>query len=185
MTRARLNALLLVMLAVGTALWWHFRERVVDAPEPPQRSDYVLRDFELTTLDEDGKESFTVRGPYLQRDVGGKSLSLVRPRFTFPAAGGGRWNARSDTAWVSPDADEVHLIDKVRMQGPPSAKRSGSRFDTERLVVRPDDETASTDHAVTVTQDDSILRGTGLRANMATKRFQLNQVNSRYAPRRP
>ena len=187
MTRTGLNTLLLVSALVlsGVAVWqWQLRQ--VPPQEAPQRSDYILRDYELTTLDSTGKESFTVIGPYLQRDVGGRSLSLVQPRFSFPDSEAGRWQARSDSAWVSPGADEVHLLDQVRMVGPPSPAGLSTRFETERLTVLPDAEQALTDERVTVTQGDSILAGTGLRADMKAKRFQLlNDVKGRYAPRRP
>lgn len=188
MNRAALNTvlLLLAMVLVTVAYWQWQRRQVPDVP-PPQRSDYILRQFELTTLGEDGKESFTVRGPYLQRDVGGRSISLVQPRFSFPDADGvGRWQARSDAAWVSPKADQVHLMRQVEMVGPPSPAGISTRFETPRLVVFPDANRAASEQRVTVTQGDSILAGTGLRADMQAKRFQLlNEVTVRHAPRSP
>jgi lipopolysaccharide export system protein LptC len=187
MSRSSLNAVLLVSaLVLGSLAIWQWRLRQVPPREAPQRSDYVLRDYELITLDSEGLESFTVVGPYLQRDVGGRSLSLVQPRFSFPDSEQGRWQARSDSAWISPGADEVHLLDQVRMVGPPSPAGVSARFETQRLVVLPDAEQARTDERVTVTQGDSILAGSGLRADMKAKRFLLlNDVKGRYAPRRP
>lgn len=188
MSRAALNAGLLVLaIALSVVAYWQWQLRQVPPAEAPQRSDYILRDFELTTLGDDGKESFTVRGPYLQRDVGGRSLSLVQPRFSFPDADGvRRWQARSDVAWVSPKAEQVHLMRKVEMVGPAGPAGAGTRFDTERLVVFPKTDRASTDDRVTVTLPDSILAGTGLRVDMQAKRFQLlNDVKGRYAPRSP
>jgi lipopolysaccharide export system protein LptC len=187
MTRRGLNvALALLAVVLGSLAVWQWRLRQVPPADPPQRSDYILRDFELTTLDKDGRESFTVVGPYLQRDVGGRSLSLVQPRFSFPDRDAGRWQARSDTAWVSPGADEVHLLDRVQMVGPPGETGLSTRFETKKPVVLPDVDQARTDDRVTVTQGDSILAGTGLLADMKAKRFQLqNDVKGRYAPRRP
>lgn len=188
MNRAALNVLLLVLAVtlVGVAYWqWLLRQ--VPPVEAPQRSDYILRDFELTTLGADGAEAFTVRGPYLQRDVGGRSISLVQPRFSFPDADGvGRWQARSDVAWVSPKADQVHLMRKVEMVGPPSPAGISTRLDTERLVVFPDADRAASEQLVTVTQGASIYSGTGLRVDMRAKRVQLlNEVKLRHAPRSP
>lgn len=175
-----LLALVLVSLAV-----WQWSQRRQPPAEVPQRSDYILREYELTTLDKEGRESFTVRGPYLQRDVGGKSLSLVEPRFSFPASQGGRWQARSEAAWVSPGADEVHLLRQVEMVGPPSETGDRVRFATERLRVLPDVDRADAAGQVTVTHGDSILVGTGLDVDMPAKRFQLlNDVKGHYAPRR-
>lgn len=185
MNRAVLNGVLLVLATVLVSLAvWQWNQQRKPPVLPPVRSDYVLREFELTLLDREGGESFTVRGPYLQRDVGGKSLSLVQPRFGFPGADGGRWQARSDSAWVSPDADQVQLINQVEMVGPPTPAGLRTRFDTERLVIHPELDTARSDEKVTVTQGDSILTGTGLRADMKAKRFQLlTDVKGRYAPR--
>lgn len=186
MSRAWLNGVLglLALVLVSLAVWQWSQRRVPPAPLP-ERSDYILRDYELTTLDQDGRESFTVRGPYLQRDIGGKSLSLVQPRFSFPASQGGRWQARSEAAWVSPDADQVHLLRRVEMVGPPSEAGQRVRFATERLRVLPDLDQADTAGQVTVTHGDSILVGTGLAVDMQAKRFQLlNDVKGHYAPRR-
>lgn len=186
MNRTALNLGLLVSaIVLGTIAIWQLRRVEAPVAAAQDRSDYVLRDFELVTLHDDGTESFTVHGPYLQRDVGGRSLSLVQPRFSFPHADGGRWNARSEAAWVSPGAEEIHLVRDVRLVGPPSADGSApSKMETARLVVLPDAEQARSDDLVTVTQGESILAGTGLRADMKTKRFQLlSQVKGRYEPR--
>lgn len=185
MNRVLLN---LVLLVAATALVslavWQLRTGPSAPVAAPDRSEYVLRDFELTTLDDAGAESFTVRGPYLQRDVGGRSLSIVRPRFSFPHEEGGRWVATSEAAWVSPGADEVHLLRSVRVASPPSATGVVGTLETESLVVLPDADQARSDRRVTVTQGDSILAGTGLRADLKAKRFELlNEVKGRYVPR--
>lgn len=184
MSRTALNLVLALAAAglVGLVAWELARRRAPD-PVADQRSDYVLRDFELVALDDGGKESFTVTGPHLQRDPAGRSLTLDQPRFSFPGRAG-RWNARSDSAWVSPGADEVHLRDGVRLVGPPTASGLQTAFSTPQLVVYPDTERAATDEAVTITQGDSILAGTGLAVDMRARRFQLlSDVKGRYAPR--
>lgn len=185
MNRTALNLVLMVAFVAGVWLLWRLRGDEEVVATPVQRSDYVLRDFELIALDEEGAESFTAQGPYLQRDVGGESLSMVQPRFTFPAAGGdGSWNARADNAWVSPGATEVHLLHDVSIVGPAGSSGTPLRVDTERLLVLPDEDALRSDHRVTITQGDSILAGTGLRGDMKAKRFELlDQVNARYVPR--
>ncbi|GAB2496256.1 LPS export ABC transporter periplasmic protein LptC [Arenimonas alkanexedens] len=186
MSRAWLNGVLAVLAVVLVSVAvWQWNQRQVAPVEAAQRSDYILKDFELTTLDQEGRESFTVRGPYMQRDVGGKSLSLVEPRFSFPGADGGRWNASAEAAWVSPDADQVHLLRQVKMISPVTPAGLRTRFATERLRVLPDIDRADTAEKVTITHGDSILVGTGLDVDMSAKRFQLlNDVKGHYAPRR-
>jgi len=183
-SRTRLNialgaaALVLVSLAA-----WQLLRRPPPAPVA-DRSEYVLRDYELVVLDDAGAEAFTVTGPHLFREPGARSLLLEQPRFAFPS-GQGRWTARSETAWVSPGADEVQLRDRVEMTGPANPSGLRTRFATERLSVFPKEERAATDQRVTVAQGDSILEGLGLAVDMQAKRFQLqNDVKGRYAPRR-
>jgi lipopolysaccharide export system protein LptC len=178
-------ASLLVLAAIGaTALW---KLRPGDAPPPASlaRSDYVLENFELTSLDAEGKESFSVQAPHLERDPGGKSLTMRLPKFSFPDDKGGRWLASSNTAWVAEKGVEVRLLQQVEMLGPPSPSGERTRFSTARLQVFPKQDLALSEDPVTISRADSILRGTGLRADMKAHRVQLlANVKGRYAPPR-
>jgi len=185
MNRIRANGLLLLGVGLAGLVVWQLRPRPpLPGPVPP-RSDYVLRNFELVSLDEQGREAFTVQAPYLERDPGGKSLSLRQPRFSFPDQGGdGRWLAGAESAWVAEKGVEVRLIDKVQMIGPPSESGVRTRIATEHLQVFPKQNLARSDDAVTIRRADSILSGTGLRADMSAHRIQLlADVKGRYAPR--
>ena len=52
MTRRGLNILLAISaVALGSVAVWQWRLRQVPPVEAPQRSDYILRDYELTNLD--------------------------------------------------------------------------------------------------------------------------------------
>lgn len=183
MKRQALNAVLLVLaVGLGSYAAWQWQRDRVPQPEPAQRSDYVLREFELTALDDRGEESFTLRSPYLERDRDGKSLTIDRPRFGFPSDSG-RWQVRSDEAWVSPKATEVKLLGGVSMVGPTEASGLRTRFTTDTLSIFPNDQRASTDDRVNIAQGESDIAGIGLRVDLAAKRFQLlNDVKGHYAP---
>lgn len=184
MSRSALNAILLVLaVGLGSYAVWQWRKNQLPPPEPVQRSDYVLREFELTALNDQGTEAFTVVSPYLERDPNGKSLDIRQPRFSFPGEDGS-WQARSDTAWVSPKAQEVQLRGDVRLVGPPSESGQRIDFSTDGLSVFPDEQRASTDDRVNIKRGESRYAGTGLRVDMTAKRFQLLQdTKGRYAPR--
>lgn len=186
MRQRRLPAVVLLTVAVvaGFVYW-----KMLPGPEPHKvdttTSDYTLENFELTTLSETGQESFSVEAPYLERDPQGKSLTMRLPRFSFPQSDGGRWLATADRAWVAEKGVEVRLIDKVEMTGPPTPRGERARFRTAQLNIFPKKNLATSADPVTITRSDSILQGTGLRADMHAHRIQLlADVKGRYAPPR-
>lgn len=187
MKRRRLIAASLLAVAVlaGLAVW-ELRPKPQARAASASRSDYILENFELTSLDEDGLESFSVKSPHLERDPNGKSLTMQLPQFSFPDEDGGRWLATSNRAWIAEKGVEVRLIDQVEMLGPPSPLGERTRFSTARLQIFPKQDLAVSQDQVTIRRADSILRGTGLRADMQSHHIQLlANVKGRYAPRRP
>lgn len=185
--------LTLVLLAAAVVSGWSVWNH--RAPEPVRgpasgRSDYQLYDFELVVLDDQGTEAFTLRAPNLSRRPGDESLDLATPVFQFPVGDEAegppeRWTMRSDEAWVSPEGDEVRLLGDVRADGPGTDGNAAS-MRTERLVVFPRAERASSDDRVTVRNGSSIIHsGRGLRMDLANRHYQfLSDVEFRYVPNR-
>jgi lipopolysaccharide export system protein LptC len=186
MNKRALLVLVLVALATASSLVvWRLRPAPRPVPPSEARSDYTLDNFELVTLDEAGKESFSVRAPHLERDPQGKSLTITRPAFSFPDRTRGRWVATAGTAWVGPKGEQVKLMGNVDMVGPPGAIGERTRLRTAQLEILPKRNLASSPAVVTVSRGDSILSGTGLRADLKAHRVQLlANVKGRYAPRR-
>lgn len=185
MSQRRLATIvLLVLVGLVGAVVWELRPTHRSDAANPLRSDYTLDNFQMTSLDDKGEESFSVEAPHLERDPSGKSLTLTKPEFSFPDDGGGRWNATSDSAWVAEKGVEVRLLQNVVMIGPLSPRGERTRFSTERLDVFPKKDLATSAAAVTITRADSILTGTGLRADMKAQKIELlSNVKGRYAPR--
>jgi lipopolysaccharide export system protein LptC len=177
---------LIVVLAILSSWFaWQLQKKDEIKPGGPPRSDYVLHEFQMVTLNENGKEAFRLTAPYLERDPQGKSITITAPLFSFPDKKGGQWHAKSTQAWVGPGANEVRLLQNVEMTGPSNKKGESTQFKTEELTVMPKKNTASAQELVTITRGSSILEGHGLRVDMQSKRFQLlANVKGRYAPSR-
>ena len=183
--RGILIVVLLALALVSSLAVWRLRPQPKPVATQDARSDYTLDNFDLVTLDDDGKESFSVRAPRLERDPQGKSLTITAPQFSFPDKGGGRWTANAGTAWVGPKGEQVKLMNDVEMTGPPGALGERTRMQTAELEILPKQDKASSPAEVTVTRGKSILQGTGLAADLNTHRIQLlANVKGRYAPRR-
>ena len=179
-------ALLLLVAVASSWLVWQLQRREEPAPlVGPPRSDYVLIDFEMVALDEQGAESFRVNGPMLARHPHLGTLDVKEPRFRFPDSGGGLWDASAGRAWVSQRGEELRLNEDVKFDGPPDADGGRIALRTPELTVLPKANEVRNESAVTVTGPGSILRGRNLRADLDARRFRLSQAKGNYAPPSP
>ncbi len=184
MMRWRLGLGLLLLLAAIASGWsaWKHRDVPEAQAEVAARSDYLMRDFEMISLDDQGRESVTLRAPAMQRDAGDQTFAIETPLFLLPDSDGNHWQMRSRSAWVSPKGDEIRMQGQVEGRSPPQAGVP-TTFDTDRLQVLPRRNLAATDAEVTITRPGSILTGVGFEANTQTRQYTLkSQVKSRYEP---
>lgn len=183
MTRRVVVTVLMLLGAIATG--WsllHTRAQPVASGAAAGRSDYVLHDFELVALDDQGQESFTLRAPLLQQTPGARTMDLDRPVFLLPDDQGHYWQVQARRGWVSASRDRIRLRGQVHGRSPPENAREVNLL-TEDLTVFPDRHHASSPTVVTVTQPGSILRGRGLEVALDTRRYEfLSQVRSRYVP---
>ncbi len=174
-------ALLIAALASGWAAW---RQAVVADPPPAlaERSDYLMRDFEMISLDDAGKESVTLRAPEMQRNAADQTYQIDTPLFLLPDSEGQHWEVRSRTAWVSPKGDEIRLQGEVDGRSPAGAA-APTTLATDRLDVFPRHNLATTESRVIVTRPGSVLSGVGFETDTRTQQYTFkSQVRSRYEP---
>lgn len=181
----RLGLGLVLLLAAVLSGWsaWKQRAAPIAAAPAAERSDYVMRDFEMTRLDAKGLESVSLRAPEMQRSAQDRTLQISRPVFQIPDSEGLHWEMRSNSAWVSAKADEVRLQGNVEGRSPEAAAVP-TTFKTESLNVFPRKHLVTTPEAVTITRPGSILRGVGLEVDTQTRQYTLlSQVKTRYEPK--
>ncbi len=173
--------LFLAAAASGLALWQLYRTDEPEVLTGPPRSDYFLVDFELVSLDDHGKEAFSVTGPLLSRHPHLGTITIEQPRFLFPVEQAQPWTARADRAWASAGGDELRLDGSVALDGPPEGGQGPLAFRSQSLSIYPKERRAASDAMVAFTSAHSILSGRGFRADMVTRRFQLlNEVSGHY-----
>ncbi|GIX35473.1 MAG: hypothetical protein KatS3mg126_1252 [Lysobacteraceae bacterium] len=187
MSRGRLAALLVLAGLAAVTSWLVWQLRADEGPPElvgPPRSDYQLEDYELIAFDEQGAESFWVRGPRLARHPELGTLELEQPRLGMPAPPR-QWRSRADRGWVSADADRIRLLGAVELQDEAAPAGTRVRMTTEALDLLPRENRAETGHAVTIEGPGSILRGRGLLADLSQRRVQLlSEVTGRHEPAR-
>ena len=149
---------------------------------PSTRSDYVLHDYEIVSLDSHGKESFTLRGPRLQRDPGAKSMTLETPLFLVPDRHGAYWDVRAQRGLVPDDGKQLQLRGKVVATSPVQTPPP-TRIETEELNLFPSENRAASTATVTITRPGLTMRGHGLQADFDRQQVSLlSDVHTRYVP---
>jgi len=136
-----------------------------------QRSDYVLYDFDLVSLNADGEEAFTLSAPELHQTPGARTLELTTPTFFIPQHNNRRWQVNADTGWVSANSEEVRLRGDVIAA--PMGETGQTRIETEALDLFPQQQLATSQALVTLTRPGATMRGTGMRAHLDQNRVEL------------
>ena len=75
-----------LLLAALLSSWAALRNRDKGPAKGGQEVgvDYVLHDFQIVALDEQGKESTTLRAPLLERQRGDQTINIATPLFEMP-----------------------------------------------------------------------------------------------------
>ncbi|WP_166653969.1 LPS export ABC transporter periplasmic protein LptC [Tahibacter aquaticus] len=185
-SRLRLILLLAVVAsAIWAALWYLRPPEEVPAFVGPPRSNYTLDNFTLHALDEEGKLSFTVSAPALARRNDDGSLWVDAPDFLIAAKQGEPWKGTSQSAFVTKDGTHMLLAGAVEMQRAPSPEAAEAHIATRDVDAYPKENRLETAAAATITQPGSILRGTGMKADLNTHQLELlSDVHASFARKR-
>lgn len=181
--RTALGGLLLVAaLLSGWSLLRHRDKPVAEATDDGSK-DYVLHDFQIVALDDQGKESTTLQAPLLERSRNDETMAIATPLFLLPDNEGNHWELRSEKGWVSAKGDQLKLIGNVSGDSPKVAGAPPTTFRTDHLDVFPKENRAKTDARVTMTRPGLSQTGVGFEADMKTRQYKLlSQVKTRYEP---
>ncbi|WP_269790399.1 LPS export ABC transporter periplasmic protein LptC [Stenotrophomonas sp. Iso1] len=181
------RSILGIGLLAGALLsgWSAWNHRASKTPQTIDEgsTDFVLKDFEITSLDKDGKESVTLRAPSMERNRLDQTSNIVTPLFLLPDAAGQHWQLRADTGWISAKGEELRLRGNVAGDSPKDGKTPLTTFRTDALDVLTNQSIARTDSRVTVTRPGLTQSGVGFQTNLKTKQYSLlSQVKTRYEP---
>ncbi|WP_313217275.1 LPS export ABC transporter periplasmic protein LptC [Stenotrophomonas sp.] len=183
--RTGLGALLLVAaLLSGWALLRNGSRSDIVAGDDGGK-DYVLHDFQIVALDEQGKESTTLRAPLLERTRSDATMNITTPVFLLPDQDGNHWELRSDKGWVSAKGEQLKLTGNVSGDSPKVPAVPPTTFRTDHLDVFPKENRASTDAKVTMTRPGMMQSGVGFELDSKTKTYRfLSQSKGSYTPTR-
>jgi len=174
---------LLALLALLS--WLGARDRL----EPPARPfadldtrlNYALWDLKALVLDESGRVDFEITAPILRNNASSQVGTVDRPRIRIQQKPD-EWYITADSAVITADREHVSLVGQVDMQRgkPPGQARMKIRTRDVMLNVIP--KTASTDAAVTITENRDRLNAVGMRLDLNSDSYELlHEVQAEYA----
>jgi lipopolysaccharide export system protein LptC len=145
--------------------------------------DYMIKQLTLWRYDTTGALQHTLHAAQMHHFPDDDSTLVEQPRLTYHRTPPTTLSAR--TAHLNSGATAVTLIDDVVVTRGATGSTPETVLTTTRLLAYPDDETATTDEPVTITQGLSRVHGSGLRAdNAAAQYVLLGRVNGIFQ-RRP
>jgi lipopolysaccharide export system protein LptC len=180
--------LAVALLSLGAGAWWLIRAQ--QSPDTGvvtqgRRPDYVVDGIRGVTMDERGMPAQRIDATRLRHYPDDGSSELDEPVLEVLGEDGPPWRARSESAWINAEGDEVLLQDKVVLSRSATDLAAPIELRTSELLVLPQVDYAETGRFVEIEQGQDWLTGTdGVRAWFGeTTRIQVfGRVRARIEP---
>ena len=174
---------LLLLIAAITSGWSAWK---LSRPAPVEsnvvRPDFILHDYEVVSLNKQGQEAFTLRGPELQRDPNDQTMTMASPLFLVPDKNGQYWHMRAEDGFVPAGGRSIELRGVVQADSPEGIPPV-TRIETTGMHINLTDNTATSTTAVSITRPGLTMQGTGLEADFDRQHVSLlSQVKTHYVP---
>lgn len=183
--RGAMMLVLLAALAAGSFWLYEVLRRAGDDVLPHverTEPDFYMENFSYIKISKaSGKASYHFSGKKMVHKPQDNSYDIEAPVIHNRSEGKPSTTLSGDRGTVNSDYSEVHLYENVRMDRPGSPTNRPLKLRSEHLLILPDEDVVKTDTPVQIMVGESILNGTGMYANNATRELQLkNRVHGTY-----
>jgi len=144
--------------------------------------DYMMNNFVTTQTDVAGQLRYILAAAKMVHYPDDDTTVLELPKFTQFATDKPYTKIEGKSANVSPDGEEIEIIDDVVVVREAYGEKGEMTVLTDRLTVFPDQELAKTDRPVVIKQaPKTVIHATGMIYDKKKKTMQLlNRVNAHY-----
>lgn len=171
---ATLFPLILIGSLAGMSYWLDLASRAPTGRNDGKTRhdpDYIVENFELRRFDPEGARQHTLRAPLMRHYPDDDSTVVLSPELTYHRAPTTQVSARE--ARIDSQAKHVELIDDVRVTRRGVAGKPDSVLTTSHLDAYPDDEIATSNVPVLITQGLTNVSGSSMEANNKTQIYVL------------
>lgn len=175
---------LLAILALLT-FWIDYSVQMPEAkPDGSSRHDpdYILNNFATTRTDENGDLRYKLMAAEMRHYPDDDSTELEKPHFTRFEIDKPFSQIEGNKGFVSSDGEEIEFVGEVKVVRQAYNGKGEMVVTTERLLVLPDEEKATTSSPVLITQaPKTVIRANGMIYDKKNKTIQLlNRVKAHY-----
>lgn len=174
-----------IFLVVALVVWWSItgdygKNRPGQAKEDRHYIELFMNQFEMTTMDDNGKPAYRLNGERLQRYNDSNVAQIEKPVF-YLLESGKKWKISADSAQVNSRKNTVMLKDNVVMQQ--QDKQPALNIRTKELLIYTKKQLARTSALVDIDYGQSHLKSKGMIYNNISSELRLNaQVSGYYLP---
>lgn len=157
-----------VLALLAALTFWLERSTRVEEEDPGRRlrrvPDYIVEKFASRRFGEGGAPLYSLSADRMVHYTHDENSEVTNPHITYHARSP-LMHLTADAATLSKNADVVELRGHVVARREASPRRPELRLVTDRMTVYPDNEIASTDSRVRITQGGSVITGRGLEVD--------------------
>lgn len=185
---ARPTILLPLALLAMLALLTFWIDYSVQGPEPKMDGsnrhdpDYILHNFTTTRTDENGDLRYRLSAAEMRHYPDDDTTELEKPHFTRYEIDKPYSQIGGQKAFVSSDGEKIRFVDDVKVVRQAFDGKGEMVVLTDQLDVMPNEEMATTDRPVVITQEPkTVIHATGMIYDKKNKTVQLfNRVKVHY-----
>ncbi len=174
---ARLASLLLLLLVAVIGTGWYLQLQEADLQQTATSSagpDAFVTGMQLAVMDEAGQQKYRIESDTMIHFPEDSHFTLTRPRFYITRPDGTSWQITAERGQTTADNDQLWLLGKVDILRPETSNINGLHIETSDLLIKPDEETAETDNAVTITAEGYLVTAIGLKAYLKESLLELH-----------
>jgi lipopolysaccharide export system protein LptC len=175
---------ILLLAALAAISVWLTQAMKVRAPSPAtelkHEADSMMESFTATQYDPSGQVRSVLRAQKMLHYPDDGSSKLLGLQFEGREPGQAPFSVRSKEGFVSRDHKDVFFFGEVRAVQESATGQPPLVVLTDKLHVRPEEGTASTDQAVRIEQGDSTATASSLEISNKTRIAKLTHVRSIY-----
>jgi lipopolysaccharide export system protein LptC len=136
--------------------------------------DYMMYNFVTTQTDPTGTLKYVLSASEMFHYPDDDTTELKQPHFTQYTKDKPYTKIEGLRGYVSSDGQKIEVLDKVKVIRQATPEKGEMQLLTERLIIEPNKDLATTDRPVTITQaPKTVITGTGMIFDKKNKTMKL------------